>query len=1324
MNALVRKSTIAVVGMGCRFPQASSIDQYWRNLAGNVDSITPVPRDRFDVDACYSSVPRTPGHTVSRFGGFLDDPFTFDPTFFGIAPSEAAVLDPQHRLLLAVAWEALEDAGIVPSSLAGSRTGVFVGQATAEYSRRDTPETYTLRDVAGSHLRSMATGRISYALDLRGPNLVVDTACSSSLVAVHAACQSLRAGESDLAFAGGANVILSPMDAIAYSQAAMLSPDGRCKFGADDADGFVRSEGVGVVLLKRLVDAERDGDRILGVLLGSSVVNDGRGSGLLFKPAVSGQVDMLRTACREAGIEPADLDYVEAHGTGTTAGDSVELTALAEAVRERRTAGRPLRTGSVKSNIGHTEAAAGLAGLIKAVLVVRHGLIPASLHANPAHPLLSREDVPVEVVTANAPLEPAGDRALVGVSSFGLSGTNAHVVVAAHTPADTTLPTRTPTADSRTGPTAERTAPFAGNGVHLLVLSARSRHSLTELALSYADFLAPDGAGRAHSPADVCAAAALRRESHPYRLWVTGHDHDELAAGLRALADGRETEGAGTGEAGFGSTPRTVFVFPGQGSQWAGMGRTLLDSSPAFRRTLQECDAAVREETGWSVIDVLAATDGEFPTDVATVQPVLWAVQTALSAHWQAMGVRPDVCVGHSMGEVAAACASGALSLPDAAAVICRRSRLMSDLADRGGMLVTELAQDEAAGVIRAEGRRVCVAAENAPDSTVLAGDRAALRRIADALEERGVFHRAVPVNVASHSPAMDALRTPLLEALAGLRPGDSLVPMHSSVFCSTVDGPRLDATYWMENLRRPVRFRESIQHLAKEADSVFLEVSPHPVLTAAMRTTLDHAGATAGVTDSTRRQQDERTALTRALGHHFAHGGAVDWEGWFGGKAPHVPLPSYQWHALHLRRDPAGPTTKPPAGRTRDFSFDDRATGVSSRGFAPVPPVVHLSVLHEVARSAHGDTEVVVTDALIGDSWPEIPDGGTLTLRAEVTATPAEGGVATVSALRGDPPAPSGTPCLTASVRPAVEPPAGVDLDGALTRCRSYWSGAEFLRRIAERGYEVAPAFRTVQGLWRRDGEAVALLHRPATPRHTEWEACLLPLLAALPDGSGAHVTYRPQEFGYTRLLSDLPETFWVHVSSSETPKSATATADVVVAAPDSRPLAEFRRITLRRGAEPVNASPLPPSPTTVLLSDTTALLTRTVNSGRRTLATWLSGLLTPDDKVTTSPIEPPRAASAVPTPRPEPTVLNVPGPPRPSVPEPGDEAGSTASRTLVRSAARLLGMAPELIDEHRPLREYGLDSLMALQLRRELKEHGIEITPNRLVGVESPVQ
>lgn len=567
---------IAIVGLGCRFPGAEGVNALWNVLVNKVDAVTPIPSERFPVDDCYDATPRVPGRTVSRHGGFVRDPFGFDAAFFGISPVEARAMDPQQRILLQVVWEALEAGGQRPDSLAGHQVGVFVGQATAEYSDeagRDEPD---IRDLVGSRLRAVTAGRISYALDARGPSMVLDTACSSSLVAVHTARQSLQLGECELAIAAGVNLILSPYDSIAYSQGGMASPGGHCRFGDAGADGYVRSDGVAAVVLKRLPDALRDGDPVLALLHGSAVTSDGAASGLLLRPSVAGQVEMVREACRSAGISPAQLDYVEAHGTGTTVGDDVELRALAEAVTPGRQAGRPLLTGSVKSNLGHAEAAAGLAGLIKAVLIAQHGVIPASLHLDRPHALLTGPDAPLQVVTEARVLEPLGPEALIGVSSFGLSGTNAHVVIGA-VPAGTTDPR--PAADTGAAPDAE------ADGPQLLVLSARSATALRRLTEAWADYLSPAGAGRAHPLHALCATAALRRDAHPFRLWALGASHQELAGNLRALAAGETIADGGLTEAAAG-LPRerqTVFVFPGQGSQWTGMGRALAAASPPSR---------------------------------------------------------------------------------------------------------------------------------------------------------------------------------------------------------------------------------------------------------------------------------------------------------------------------------------------------------------------------------------------------------------------------------------------------------------------------------------------------------------------------------------------------------------------------------------------------------------------------------------------------------------------------------------------------------------------------------------------------------------------
>ncbi|OIJ88641.1 hypothetical protein BIV25_36350 [Streptomyces sp. MUSC 14] len=1292
-------ASIAVVGMGCRFPQAASVDAYWSNLVANVDSVTPVPSERFDITHHYARTPRTPGRTASRHGGFLPDAFAFDTGFFGISPAEAESIDPQHRLLLPVVREALDAAGIPAPDLAGSNSGVFIGQATADYARRADLDTHSLRDATGSHFRAMAAGRISYDLDLRGPSMMVDTACSSSLVAVHMARQSLLTGETDLAIAGGVNVILSPQDAIAFSSADMLSPDGRCAFGDLSANGFVRSEGVGVVVLKRLGDALRDGNTVFALLPGSSVTNDGRSSGSLIKPAVAGQTAMIREAWRSAGIHPDQLDYVEAHGTGTPVGDAVELQALAEVVRGLRPTRGPLRTGSVKTNIGHAEAAAGIAGLIKAVLITRHRVIPASLHLTDPQPLLAEADSPLEVVTRNEELEPGEEGALVGVSSFGLSGTNAHVVVAAaparpaeapHAPAE--LPTDRP--------------------VHLLVLSAHSPAALRRMAAAHADFLGPDGPGRALPLWDVCATAAQKRQAHPYRLWATGAGHDELAETLRALAEDRPTADGGLGEAGFDGPRRAVFVFPGQGSQWSGMGQSLKKTAPAYARELAACDALVHEETGWSVEEVLASATGPFPEQVATVQPVLWATEMALAAMWRDMGVDPEVCLGHSMGETAAAAVAGGLTPADAAAVICRRSALMQRVAGLGAMMVVELSAEQAEDLAAAEGGEVCVAAQNAPTSTVLAGGTDALRRIARRLEREGVFHRLVRVDAASHSPFMDPLREDLLERLSGLKPVRGTVPIHSSVLNTFLDGPELDARYWMDNLREPVRFADSVRHLAKEGDNVFVEISPHPVLLGAVADTLEDAGSAPTVVASTHRGgTDEALALARSLGCFFALGGRVDWQRWFRGPARQVPLPNYPWERETLRR--AVPTARPALRRTAvELAPDLRGATVRLHGLTPLPPALHLAALREAVRSADAEAGIVtVEDIRLGDELVEIPADGRVTLRVETEDRPGARS-AEVRAL-GTAPDRTGTLCLTATVTtaPVQTLPSGrAQLDAALDRCRTHRTPKEFHARLARRGYEPSPAMRAVRHIWRREGEAVALLHRPDVPEQAAWEAALLPLLAALPAALPAESAYRVTSFERVRFQADLTEEFWLHTTLSVKEAGERVRADATVIDQTGHTLAEFRGIRLHRlGTDSTVGSYL----RTVLALPQRAVsrLGTPVRLPRVPLAPLIPRRLLGEPR---DAMEPPAA----------PAVREVPATAAhtPATDETGDAGTDVLARRFIGIVAELLGMDAGRVDVRRRLTDYGLDSVSAAQLRGRVRgELGRDVPLSRLLGRDS---
>jgi myxalamid-type polyketide synthase MxaE and MxaD len=870
-----RREPVAIVGIGCRFPGASGPGAFWRLLAGGVSTVSEIPADRLDVKALYDPRPGVPGRMATRWGGFLEDVDRFDAGFFQMSPREAERLDPQQRLLLEVTWEALEDAGQVPSGLRGSRTGVFVGMWLGDWEARLLRD----RDRIDFHMttgsgRYAAAGRISQLLGAHGPSLVVDTACSSSLVAVHLACQSLWSGESDLTLAGGVNVILEPAITIAYSQSRMMAPDGRCKFGDARADGYVRSEGVGVIVLKPLGRALADGDRIYGVIVGSAVNNDGGTGGSFGTPGQAGQEDLLRTAYRRANVEAAEIHYVEVHGTGTAAGDPVELQALATVLGEGRPPDQPCIVGSVKTNIGHTEGAAGVAGLIKVALSLHHRLLPPSLHFDEPNPAIAWGTIPVQIRRELGPWPDVPGPRRGGVSSFGIAGTNAHVVLE-----EAPISARPVQAEGRT---------------RLLPVSARSPEALASLAAALRDVMSTADP----ELQDLASTAALRREHHSHRLAVLADGRESVGGRLDAFLRGESVPGLASGRVRGGPPPKVAFVFPGQGSQWLGMGRQRLAGEPSFRAALERCDEALRELSGWSVIEELAApAEASRLGRIDVVQPVLFALQVSLAELWRSWGVEPAAVVGHSMGEIAAAHVAGALSLADAARIICRRSELMRRVSGQGGMAVVELGLDEARAALAGREDRLSVAVSNSYRSTVLSGDVAALDELLGELERRPVFCRRVNVDVASHSPHVEPLRADLLAALHGIVARPSSIPMISTVTGELAPPGSLGPEYWMRNLREPVLFDAALGHLIASGIDAFIEMSPHPVLVAPVQEALHRAGVERDIVlASGRRGEDEHAVILESVATLWAVGYPVDWTRLFPGPARVVSLPTYPW--------------------------------------------------------------------------------------------------------------------------------------------------------------------------------------------------------------------------------------------------------------------------------------------------------------------------------------------------------------------------------------------------------------------------------------------
>nr|WP_294524326.1 type I polyketide synthase [uncultured Rhodopila sp.] len=883
----LQSDPIAIVGMGCRLPGgADTPDRFWRLMQDGVCAVRDVPPDRWDGNGWYDPDLSAPGKTVTKSGGFLDRIDAFDAGYFGIPPREADRMDPQQRLFLEVAIEALDDAGLSRDMLAGSRTGVFVASYHNDYAQMQfsDPDGIDLRTLTGT-LHSVLANRLSYFLDLRGPSISIDTACSASLVAVHLACQSLRLGESTIAVTGGVSLMIAPQLLVSMSKVGFMAPDGRCKTFDAQADGFGRGEGCSVVVLKRLSDAITDGDRVLAVIRGSAVNQDGH-STLLTAPSGPAQQALIRDALACAQISPDRIGFVETHGTGTALGDPIEVEAIARTIGQPSPGSPACLLGSVKANVGHLEAAAGATGLIKAVLALQHEAVPNQVGYHKLNPHIDLTGTRLDVPATLTPW-PAGPVArCAAVSSFGVGGTNAHVILEE--------------APSLPAAATRGQAPAAPDDCHLLTLSAKTPEALRDTVRAWTDFLAETPA----SPGDLCFTASQRRTRHEVRVAVIGRTRaelrerlqDHLAQPVRAAA----------------TRPGICFVFGGQGPQWYAMGQELLAREAVFRAAVTECDALLRPLSGWSLLDELAMPADRSRLDQTEVaQPALFALQVALAALWRSWGVPPDAVVGHSVGEIAAYHVAGVLPLEEAVRIVWHRGRIMQRATGQGRMASVGLSEADALALAAPFGDRLSVGAINEPASVVLSGDPAAVDSALATLTSRGITHRLLPVQYAFHSAQMAPLRQPLMDALAEIRSLPLQVPVYSTVTGAAADGVMLDAGYFARNMRQPVRFAAAIAAANVDGCNLFLEMSPHPVLGHSIAACLASRDLEPVVLASLRRGRPERETMLLACAGLYAAGCDLNWKLVQPSAGSVVTLPGYCWqrtrHWIRPRPDATG---------------------------------------------------------------------------------------------------------------------------------------------------------------------------------------------------------------------------------------------------------------------------------------------------------------------------------------------------------------------------------------------------------------------------------
>ncbi|WP_394849915.1 acyltransferase domain-containing protein [Pendulispora brunnea] len=1160
------REPIAVIGLRMRLPpEDGSSERFWSMLVDAREAPRTIPRGRWQ------------GEATSHVASLLDDVERFDAAFFGMTAAEACVMDPRQRMLLEVAWEALEVAGLPMAQL--GRCGVYVG-VTSPGEFFPTPSSAPASSapfITTGKMVGAAAGRISHFLGATSPSLVIDTACSASLVAVHLAMTDLRARSCDVALCGGVNVIFSSEFLTEIEGAGIPAADDRCRPFDATASGVGLGEGCGFVVLKRLSDAVKDGDVVWAILRGSAVNHNGASDGLS-APNPDAQELVIREALRAARTAPRHVQYVEAHGTATTLGDPIEVEALSRVFADRC---QPLRIGSVKSNIGHLLGAAGIASLIKTILAIRHRKLPPSLHFETPNPHIPWEHIPIRVQAELSDWPNPGEPLIAGVSAFGQSGTNAHVVVS-EPPPETT---------------AEPGKPEAANPPErVLVLSAKTPKALRNAARAVSEWLGM-GPTPPATEDDIGYTAALRRTHHDHRLAVLGRDAGEWRDVLAAYAGGRTSAGAISGVVNGGRSPRIVFVFPGQGGQWAGMGRELLRHDPVFRHELEACDAAIRRHAPFSVKSELETMSASRLDDLEVLQPVLFAVMSSLAAVWRSWGIEPDAVVGHSLGEVAAAYVAGRLALDDGARIICLRSRLLKGGATGGAMLLLELGRRDTTQAIASFGDRVTIAASNGPRSTVVAGDTATISELKGLLERNGVSSRPIKnVQGASHSRFVDALRAPLLDGLSGISPRPGTVKFWST---AVKEQPAsLDNAYWWKNLRQPVRFAERIEELAKGGYDVFVEVSPHPVLIGPMTEIFQELEASAVAVGTLRREKPEQATLLAALGSVHCAGGAVNWKKLYPAHRRVCTLPTYSWEqtrywptahqtgeratqalavarsvrypfvATQLAISPGDTHVAQASVDLRDTSFAylrDHTIHESAR----FPMSGFLEMVIEAVHTLLGARRFVIEDMdLTGPTLTLGDDGATtlqITLRQESRGYRFE----VASRVRHGP----WVPHTTGHIAPDNEkPPRKLDLAALREGCSSTVDGEQIYERLADRHAHFGPRFKALDSLaggldfilGRFVSERALSLNVGQHYAHPALVEAAFHSFAALADSRAPDTLPRPVRLGRVRVTGHRHEAAWVQTSRPED-GSTDFEACLKIVSADGDVLLDFERAQMR---------------------------------------------------------------------------------------------------------------------------------------------------------------